>query len=413
MGDTCCLFPTFSASVDATPLAGYNQDSALQGDEDGVRRLFERINMLFGDWYERLFGLGGELHPREVLRRVFMAAEAHRIEGLDGEVYVPNRYKLEIALQNPEEQEAYLTFLQPQELADALWQELQAEGYRLRGGIVCEVVAQPAQAGNAPRQALRISAKFDDSVPLPLVSSPAVAPEDATNIASVPAPSTTDVASPAGARAWLKGEDGRVLLQLANRPVIVGRSRSAGCDLVLEEDRQISRRHARIEWDSAAGGYLIYDLQSTNGVYVNETRVDNRLLQSGDRIRLGKTVLLFESVALPDGQKGVPVRQTASSHPIARLILYPDTSQEETILLPGEALIGRALTAEIPLQEPGVSMRHAVVRWTGTEWQLEDAGSASGTYLNEQRLAPHQPVRLRTGDLIRVGDVPLRIEIED
>ncbi len=378
-----------------------------------MRRLFERINTLFGDWYERLFGLGGELHPREVLRRLVIAAEEHRIEGLDGELYVPNRYRLEIALQNPEEQEAYLTFLQPQELADALWQELQEEGYRLRGGIVCEVVAQPAQAGNAPRQALRITAKFDPTVPLPVVSFIPAAPEEVTNVASVPTPTTTDVASEVGARAWLKGEDGNVLLQIGNRPVIIGRSRNAGCDLVLAEDRQVSRRHARIEWDSSAGGYFIYDLQSTNGVYVNETRVDNRLLESGDRIRLGKTVLLFECMAPPSQARETPVSQPKSAHPTARLTVRPDTPQEEVILLPREALIGRALTADIPLQEADVSMRHAVVRWAGTEWQVEDAGSATGTYLNNLRLVPHKPASLHSGDVIRVGSVLLRIEIED
>lgn len=375
-----------------------------------MRGLFERINTLFGDWYEKLFGAGGELHPREVLRRLVIAAEEHRIEGLDGALYVPNRYILEIALQNPEEQEAYLTFLQPQELADALWQELHEEGYRLRGGIVCEVVAQPAPAGNAPRQALHIIAKFDTSIPLPTVSP--LPPEDITNVASTPPPLTTDVAS-VGARAVLKGEDGKTLFQLANRPITVGRSRNAGCDLVLEADRQISRRHARIEWDTVTGNYVIYDLQSTNGLFVNDARVDNKVLQSGDRIRLGKTVLTFELLAPPSPPKEIPTAEMVSARTPARLVLYPDTLQEEVIPLPGEALIGRALTADIPLQEEEVAMRHAVIRWNGKEWQIEDAGSASGTILNNTRLSPHKPVTLRSGDIIQIGSATLRIEIEE
>ncbi|MEJ5251869.1 MAG: DUF3662 domain-containing protein [Chthonomonadetes bacterium] len=378
-----------------------------------MRGLFERINTLFGDWYERLFGAGGELHPREVLRRLVISAEEHRIEGLDGELYVPNRYKLEIALQNPEEQEAYLTFLQPQELADALWQELQEEGYRLRGGIVCEVVAQPAPSGNAPRQALRITAKFDPSVPFPAVST--IPPEEITNIANTPAASATDVASDVavGARAVLKDENGKTLLHLSNRPVIVGRSRNAGCDLVLEADRQVSRRHARIEWDPATGNYVIYDLQSTNGLFVNDVRVDNRVLQSGDRIRLGKTNLVFESLAPAAPSKGTGVTDIASSRSSARLILHPDTPQEEIIPLPTEALIGRALTADIPLQEANVAMRHATIRWNGTEWQIEDMGSASGTLVNGTPLVPRKPVSLQSGDAIQVGNITMRIEIED
>lgn len=378
-----------------------------------MRGLFERINTLFGDWYERLFGAGGELHPREVLRRLVIEAEEHRIEALDGEIYVPNRYKLEIALQNPEEQEAYLTFLQPQELADALWQELQEEGYRLRGGIVCEVVAQSAPSASTPRQALRITAKFDPSIPLPMVITPS--PEEVTNVASAPVTTTTDMASDVGAeaRAVLKGEDGKVWIHLANRPIILGRSRGAGCDLVLEADRQISRRHARIEWDGVASSYIIYDLQSTNGLFVNEARVDNMVLRSGDRIRLGKTVLIFESLVQPPAQEQTPIAEMVSARPPARLILHPDTAQEEVIPLPGEALIGRALTADISLQEADVSMRHAIIRWNGKEWQIEDVGSASGTVVNDTHLSPHKPMPLHSGDTIRVGSVTLRIDIED
>ncbi len=402
------------ANVDALFGKGYNGKQYSQEGENHVRRLFERINTLFGSWYEGLFGAGGELHPREVLRRLVIAAEEHRIEGLDGEMYVPNRYRLEIALQNPEEQDAYLTFLQPQELADALWQELQEEGYRLRGGIVCEVVAQPVSPANAPRQALRITAKFDPSVPLPMVTpSPRFTPpEEATNVASVPFTATTDVATGMGARAVLKSADGNVLLPLANRPVIIGRSRNAGCDLVLEGDQQVSRRHARIEWDASAGNYVIYDLQSTNGLFVNEHRVDNRVLRAGDRIRMGKTVLVFESSEPPSQQQDTSAVAETAARPTATITLYPDTPQEEVIPLPSEALIGRALTADIVIEEPEVAMRHAVIRWNGNEWQIEDLGSTSGTAVNEKILTPRKPLTLQPGAVIVVGKTTLRFDVE-
>lgn len=379
-----------------------------------MRNLFERINTLFGSWYEGLFGTGGELPPREVLRRLVAVAEEHCIEGLDGELYVPNRYKLEIALQNPEEQEAYLTFLHPQELADALWQQLQEAGYRLRGGIVCEVVAQTAPSVRSPRQALRITARFDPSVPLPAqMPAPASPPaEDVTNVVSPPLTAATDLPTGAAARAVLKGEDGKVLLPLGTQPVVIGRSRHAGCDLVLESDRQVSRRHARIEWDAAAGAYVLYDLQSTNGLYVNEQRVDNRVLRSGDRIRLGKTVLLFEMTEPLAEQAAPPPMDTTSARPSAFLLLHPDTPQQERVPLPNEVLIGRALTADVVLDASEVSMRHAQVRWNGREWVIEDLESQTGTFVNEARLAPRQPTPLRSGDLIRVGSAILRFEVE-
>ncbi|MCS6830713.1 MAG: DUF3662 domain-containing protein [Armatimonadota bacterium] len=378
-----------------------------------MRNLFERINTLFGSWYEGLFGAGGELPPREVLRRLVIAAEEHRIEGLDGELYVPNRYKLEIALRNREEQEAYLTFLRPEELADALWQELQQEGYRLRGGIVCEVVAQPAPAPHTQRQALRITARFDPSIPLPpMMSAPRLIPaEEATNVASMPAASMTDLATSAGARAVLKSEDGKPLLHLANQTVTIGRSRSAGCDLVLEADRQVSRRHARIEWDAIANNYVIYDLQSTNGLYVNERRVDNRVLCSGDRIRMGKTVLIFESTEPPVEKRETAPVEDVSSRPAAVLRLNPDTPQQQVVSLPSEVLIGRALTSNIVLEDSDAAMRHAVVRWDGSQWVIEDLGSVLGTLVNDAPLLPHKPRALRSGDIIRVGKTSMRFDI--
>lgn len=380
-----------------------------------MRNLFDRLNTLFTNWYEGLFGSTGELHPREVLRRLFAAAEEQRIEGLDGELYVPNRFKLEIALQNPEEQEAYLTFLQPQELADALWQEFQQEGYRVKGGVVCEVVAQQVPTVLSTRQALRITAKFDPTVPLPIVTvAPTHVPcEEQTNLASIPSGSTTDVAPGVADRAVLKSEDGSVMLSLGSRAVVIGRSRSAPCDLVLEADRQVSRRHARIEWDPVAGNHVIYDLQSTNGLFVNEQRVDNRVLRSGDRIRVGKTILLFETTVPTAPHQDInPPRETASRQ-VARLILYTGTPQQEAVALPQEALLGRALTADIVLEDPEVAMRHAVIRWNGARWQIEDLGSASGTFVNGVRLAPQRAVELRSGDEMRMGNVVMRLDIED
>jgi hypothetical protein len=71
---------------------------------------------------------------------------------------------------------------------------------------------------------------------------------------------------------------------------IIGRSRD--CDIVLD-DSNVSRRHAEIS--PSGPGWLIQDLGSTNGVRVNGRQVDGpHPLESGDRIELGSTELLFE-----------------------------------------------------------------------------------------------------------------------
>ena len=57
-------------------------------------------------------------------------------------------------------------------------------------------------------------------------------------------------------------------------------------------DLSVSRRHARIEL-TPDGPYLV-DLNSSNGIYVNDTRAEDRtLLLNGDRIGVGHSRFLF------------------------------------------------------------------------------------------------------------------------
>ena len=62
------------------------------------------------------------------------------------------------------------------------------------------------------------------------------------------------------------------------------------CDIAMPDDTYMSGRHARIE--QRADGVWIIDLNSTNGVLVNGTRVMNeKSLKNSDRIQIGNAVL--------------------------------------------------------------------------------------------------------------------------
>jgi hypothetical protein len=74
-------------------------------------------------------------------------------------------------------------------------------------------------------------------------------------------------------------------------PVTVGRGGQN--DLVLTDDDFASARHARIE--VRGDGVWVQDLDSTNGTYVNGTRVAGaQRLDAGDVLRVGATDLLVE-----------------------------------------------------------------------------------------------------------------------
>jgi pSer/pThr/pTyr-binding forkhead associated (FHA) protein len=69
-------------------------------------------------------------------------------------------------------------------------------------------------------------------------------------------------------------------------PVIVGRSSQADVRL---NDRWVSRRHCEI--DQIDGRVVLRDLGARHGTYVNGNRVSEAVLNTGDTIRIGLTVL--------------------------------------------------------------------------------------------------------------------------
>jgi hypothetical protein len=66
------------------------------------------------------------------------------------------------------------------------------------------------------------------------------------------------------------------------------------------------------------------------------------------------------------------------------------------------AVLGRGDQAEIRLEDPFASARHARIYEQGNSVVVEDLGSTNGTYLNEELLAGPQP--LHAGDRVRIGD---------
>ena len=76
---------------------------------------------------------------------------------------------------------------------------------------------------------------------------------------------------------------------------------------VVVDDRTISRQHARIRFEK--GAFVIYDLASANGVFVNGERVQRRVLTHGDRIKLGQVmfgVVMVQEDMEPNAGQGEP-----------------------------------------------------------------------------------------------------------
>jgi hypothetical protein len=78
--------------------------------------------------------------------------------------------------------------------------------------------------------------------------------------------------------------------------------------------------------------------------------------------------------------------------------------------LGGDVVLGRGETAEIRLNDPFASSRHARVYEQGRILVIEDLGSTNGTYLNEELLDGPRP--LHPGDRVRIGDSELTLEVD-
>ena len=84
--------------------------------------------------------------------------------------------------------------------------------------------------------------------------------------------------------------------ELSDQPLIFGRGEQA--DVRLDDER-MSRQHFVVA--PKEGGYVVQDLKSTNGTYINNARVTEHALKPNDRIRAGHIVFVF----LPEKPKGL------------------------------------------------------------------------------------------------------------
>src|SRR5436305_10634058 len=88
----------------------------------------------------------------------------------------------------------------------------------------------------------------------------------------------------------IEGVDkGRIFRELPI-PVTIGREEG---NLLRLNDERVSRFHAKVQQDE--GDVILTDLESTNGTRVNGTVVQIRRLRHGDRIAVGRSLLLYGS----------------------------------------------------------------------------------------------------------------------
>ena len=129
------------------------------------------------------------------------------------------------------------------------------------------------------------------------------------------APEVTEAAADAHAGAVESLPAGSALLVVKRGPNAGSRflldqdvttaGRHPDSDIFLD-DVTVSRRHAEFRRES--GGFVVHDVGSLNGTYVNRQRIDVAALAGGDEVQIGKFRLLYLAGARAGGEEPAVAR---------------------------------------------------------------------------------------------------------
>ncbi len=240
--------------------------------EDLVARVLEGTTA-------RLFRV--RLQPVQIAKRVIRAMEANQHVSVD-RTLVPNSY---VVLLSPSDHAQFERFQKSLErdVADAVAAAAHDRGFVMLSSPRIEIErSEHVAAGDVRVECLLV----DDA-------GQALAAEEVG-----PSAGKTQVldrekllaARPKVPRAWLEMADDARRIELEGPTLTLGRSPEND---VVVGDRRVSRRHAEIR--ARLGRHTLYDLQSTNGTFVNARRISEVVLSNGDRIILGGATIVYRT----------------------------------------------------------------------------------------------------------------------
>lgn len=176
-------------------------------------------------------------------------------------------------------------------------------------------------------------------------------------------------------------------------------------DILLREDLNVSRIHMAL----IAEGSNLYleDLGSSNGTFLNSTRIQPQKrypLTDGDSIQLGDSKIKVEF-------KGVQSDEDTR----AGTFLVGDGEFRHR-LRRGENTIGRLPINNIRIDDdPYLAREHAAIFLeespAGDDFiYVMDKGSANGTFINDKKIASNARIRIKPGDILKLGEKQYKLE---
>jgi Protein of unknown function (DUF3662)/FHA domain len=247
-----------------------------------LRSLESKIAGLVEGTFSRAFR--SEVRPVEIARKLAREMEEHKSFSVS-RTYVPNEYRVYLS---PRDRERFADY--EDALASELAGYLLEHARRERLALVSRPVIEFETDGRLGLGEFGIQTRVARAAEEP--DREAAGEESGRTMIYN---SAGDVAEPLEERARSRHE--KVLLLVAGKRLVVGPAgatlgRSRQCDVVLD-DPNVSRTHAEIR--PRGGSWVLSDHGSTNGASINGRRIEGpEVLQSGDEIELGTSLITFE-----------------------------------------------------------------------------------------------------------------------
>ena len=214
--------------------------------------------------------------------------------------------------------------------------------------------------------------------------------------------------------------DGRELKEcwIGIHPVSIGRLPD---NTMVIDHPAVSARHARVtpEGDS----YVLEDLRSTNGTFVNDKPVTRHALNEGDVIVVGKHTVVFTQ------HGGVDTDVTGLHHGSSSQVFYAgfpktaiptskgaigtitvvggNTGKDEYVLAAVTTMIGKAETAQIRTKGFFKSPQAAAITRKGEGFAITPMGAP--VIVNGQKIIGRRD--LQSGDMIEVSGLTLKFTL--
>ncbi len=186
-------------------------------------------------------------------------------------------------------------------------------------------------------------------------------------------------------------------------------------NLLVLDDSFVSRSHARIEKKAEKGVYLLRDMNSQNGVFLNGSRVYQATLTHNDSIQIGKTQLTFSSERF--NQKWKIISQSLNRKWNEALSRIPHLALSESpVLILGPSGSGKELIARMihncskRNQASMVSINCSALTESLVESELFGHRRGSYTGSTSHRKGAFLTASKGTLFMDEIGDLPLHLQ---